>query len=140
MAIDKRIILVPVEVHFLDNEPATIVHPTVQDVKDSYSVLNAFSSKEQANTVVQDALSYYEEKVGDEKESLPEKVTISYNGKDHTYTNESYIRFVMQAEEEGWHVRHYCGRNFYEGPAVVVTRDEVRYMQSRHFYRDWETE
>lgn len=131
----KRItyVLVPVKVTLLDNEVGSVESPTFEDVKQNYSVLNAFNTKEIAQRSL-DAFFNYDKSVddvGDDDETdeidlLP--VTIEDNGNSHTYAVDSHIRFVRQAQERGLRVQHYNGRNFYKGPAVVVTRDEVRFM------------
>lgn len=36
------------------------------------------------------------------------------------YTNPNYIKFVEDMREAGYPVQHYCGRWYYEGPAVVT--------------------
>jgi hypothetical protein len=40
---------------------------------------------------------------------------------EHNYTNADYLQFVEDMEEAGLEVRHYRGRFFWEGPAVVVS-------------------
>lgn len=42
----------------------------------------------------------------------------SKNQKEQYYTNAKHLKFVQECEAAGFEVRHYCGRNFYEGPAV----------------------
>ncbi len=39
---------------------------------------------------------------------------------DHHYRNLDHLRFVEDMEEAGLDVRHYRGRFFWTGPAVVV--------------------
>lgn len=46
-----------------------------------------------------------------------------------SYTEPDYVRFVADMIAAGLEVRHYHGRNFYQGPAVVV---RVVKRASRH--------
>jgi hypothetical protein len=39
---------------------------------------------------------------------------------EHTYTNADHLRFAADMEDAGIDVRHYRGRFFWRGPAVVV--------------------
>lgn len=42
------------------------------------------------------------------------------------YTNEIYNKFVKDMTKAGFNVEDYCGRNFYNGPAVIVEADEFQ--------------